>query len=105
MAFPEDVADWIAGEIDVIGLGTDASTEVTGGAYARLAPTYGAAAAGVADLTADLEFDGPANGGPVTHLRWYRTGGAFWFTAAVDVARSFNSDGRLDVSSAAIEVA
>lgn len=101
MAFIEDVVDWIAGEVSHIGLSTDGTTEVSGGGYEHLAPTYGAAADGSTDLAATLAFDGPANEGPVTHLIFKRAG-ATWVIRPADEGVSFNSDGRLDLTAAPI---
>lgn len=104
MAFIEDVVDWIAGEVSHIGLSADGTTEYAGTGYVHLAPTYGAAAAGTADLAATLAFDGGANDGPITHLIFKRAG-AEWVIRPVDTSASFNSDGRLDLTSAPISSA
>lgn len=103
MAFNEDVVDWITSEIVSIGLadGATAGDEITGNGYTPLAPTYGAAASGAADITATLEFDGPANAGPVTHLI-FRNASGVWVIRPAAVSKSFNSDGRLDVTSAEV---
>lgn len=103
MAFHDDVVDSVTADITHIGLLTssDPGDEITGDGYTRLAPTYAAASSGEADITATLEFDGPANEGPVTHLLFVRDN-------ADDVVRpaaspqSFNSDGRLDLVSAPV---
>jgi hypothetical protein len=100
VAFQDDVADLIAAEVSHIGLGTDATTEVTGGGYTHLVPTYAAASGGAANLTATLEFDGPALT-EVTHLL-YKRAGTLWQAVAVTTPQSFNSDGRLDVTSATV---
>jgi hypothetical protein len=104
MAFLEDVVDLITGEITHIGLSANGTTEYSGGSYAHKAPTYAAASAGAADITATLEFDGTANSGPITHLVFKRTGGA-WVFRPVTSSMSFNSDGRLDVTSAPVTAA
>ncbi|HTF53607.1 MAG TPA: hypothetical protein VK735_39695 [Pseudonocardia sp.] len=106
MAFLEDVIDKITPDIVSIGLadGPTAGDEITGGSYAALAPTYGAAAAGEADITATLEFSGPANGGPVTHLIWRKASGV-WVIRPATAPVSFNSDGRLDLTSAPVTAA
>lgn len=106
MAFIDDVADLVTGEITDISLheadpGTNGASEVSGGSYARLAPAYNASSGGTANLSATLEFDGPANGGPVTHIGFWR-GVTFWQGRSVSVSRSFNSDGRLNLSSAPV---
>jgi hypothetical protein len=100
MAFLDDVVDSITADITAIGLSEDGSTEYSGGSYAALAPSYGAAASGAADLSATLEFDGAANDGPVTHLIFKRAAGDV--IRPVDTSRSFNSDGRLDLTSALV---
>ena len=101
MAFLEDVIDLITGEISHIGLSDDGSTEYAGGSYAALVPTYASAAAGEADITGTLQFDGGANDGPITHLV-FKQAGAAWVVRPVDTPQSFNSDGRLDLTSAPV---
>lgn len=101
MAFIEDVVDWIAGEVSHIGLSADGTTEISGGGYVHLAPTYPAAAAGTTDLSATLAYDGPENLGPITHLIFKRAG-ANWVIRPVTTGASFNSDGRLDLTSAPV---
>ena len=104
MAFADDVADLIAAEVSHIGLGLDATTEVTGNGYSAQVPTYPAASGGSTDLSATLEFDGPVNSGPVTHL-FYKRAGTLWIAVEVDTPQSFNSDGRLNVTSAEVSSA
>lgn len=106
MAFLEDVVDDIAGQIVSIGLSTssDAADEITGGGYAAIDPNYGSASSGSVALPSTLEFDGPANAGPVTHVIIRRTGGV-WLTQALDSPVSFNSDGKLNVTTATISAA
>ncbi|HEV7651338.1 MAG TPA: hypothetical protein VGP26_24575 [Actinophytocola sp.] len=103
MAFNEDVVDWITGEIVSIGLadGATAGDEISGNGYAALAPTYGAASSGAADITGTLEFDGPANAGPITHLI-FRNAAGVWVIRPAASPVSFNSDGRLDLTSAEV---
>lgn len=103
MPVADDTADWIAGEINELGLEFE-GTEISGNGYARLEPTYGAATSGVADLDATLEFDGPENA-DVDAVRFYRPTDDLWFTRDLTAAAQFNSDGRLDLTSAPIEVA
>jgi len=103
MALIDDLALAAAAEVEAIGLATDSTTEVTGGSYTRLAPTYaGSASGGKVDITAALEFDGPANT-EVTHLIFETAGGDIFRPVATP--RSFNSDGRLNLTSAEITVA
>jgi hypothetical protein len=54
----------------------------------------------VAALTANLEFDGLDNDGPITHVGLWRSSGPaiFWVGLAATTPKSFNSDGRLDVA-------
>lgn len=104
MAFLEDVVDSIASEITAIGLSADGTTEYAGTGYAAQTPTYPAASAGATDISnGPLQFDGDANDGPITHLIYKRAAGDVFRT--VDASMSFNSDGRLDVSSAPITAA
>jgi len=101
MAFLDDVVDLITAQISHIGLSEDGVTEYSGGEYTHLVPSYAAASSGVADLTATLEFDGAANDGPITHLVFKRSG-SDWVYRALDSPVSFNSDGRLNVTSAEV---
>jgi hypothetical protein len=101
MAIHEDIVDLITDEISHIGLSDDGATEYSGGSYAHLVPTYAAASSGAADITGTLEFDGSANDGPITHLIFKRAGSA-WVIRPVGSSESFNSDGRLDVTSAEV---
>ena len=72
----------------------------------RLAPVYGAASGSAADLSATLNFTGPASG-VVSHLGvWTEsTGGTFRFAVALSGDLSFNAAGDLDLTSAEITVA
>lgn len=101
MAVEDDTADWIAGEITELGLEFE-GTEISGNGYARLTPTYPAASGGSTDLDSTLEFDGPANA-DVDAVIFARSGGA-WYTRSLASATSFNSDGKLNVTSAPIDV-
>lgn len=104
MAFQEDVVNWITSEVTFIGLSSDGATEITGGGYVPLAPIYAAAAAGAADITnGPLEFNGTALLN-ITHLIFKRgiAPGTIWVVRAVAVAKTFNSDGRLNVDSALV---
>ena len=107
MAFLDDVVDGLTAQIVKIGLSDDGATEYSGGSYGRLAPTYDASSSGAADLSATLEFDGTANDGPITHLIFYEDDGgeAVWVIRPVTSSASFNSDGRLDVTSAEVTAA
>lgn len=113
MAFIDDVIDLVTNEVTHIGLSEDGATEYSGGDYAALAPTYAAASSGSADLSATLEFDGAANDGPITHFILKRTSELWRFVLLatwdeqeqewVAAPVSFNSDGRLDLTSAKID--
>ena len=103
MAFLEDIVADTINDISHIGLGTSATTEVTGGGYAHKVPTYGTPAAGAADITTTLEFDGPV-GTNVTHV-FFKKGGSLWIARPVDAAKVFNADGRLDLTSAEVTAA
>jgi hypothetical protein len=96
MAFLDDVRDWIAGQVSHIGLGTNATTEVSGGGYAHIAVTY---TNGNLNNT-PLQFNGPA-GTTVTHLLFKRSG-SLWVARAVVTPQAFNTSGRLDVSASAV---
>jgi hypothetical protein len=101
MAFLDDVADLVASEVSHVGLadGPGAGDELSGNGYEHKVPSYGAASNGEADLTATLEFDGPANT-EVTHLIFKRAG-SFWVSRAIS-PENINSDGRIDVTSAKV---
>ena len=101
MAFIEDVIDWITSEVTHIGLSEDGASEYSGGDYAALAPTYGSAASGSVYLSAALVFDGVANDGPITHYVLKRRS-ELWRFVALGSPVAFNSDGRLDLTSAKI---
>ena len=94
----------ITDEITHIGLSTNGTTEISGGGYAHQAVTYDPASSGAADIAATLEFDGTANSGPVTHAILKRAGGA-WQFVELDSPVSFNSDGRLDITSGEVSAA
>ncbi len=104
MALIDDVADWISSQVTTISLHDNAGVEVSGGGYARLAPTYAPAAAGVTDLSSPLAYDGPS-GSQVTHYRLQRAAGAWSDLIPFQAAFSFNSDNRADVTSAPINLA
>jgi len=106
MSFVNDATNSITSQITNISLhtgnpGTTGTNEVSGGGYARRAPAYSTAASGSADLSTTLEYNGPANGGPVTFIGFWK-GSTFWQGRAVGTSRSFNSDGRLNLSSAPV---
>jgi len=96
-----------AGDIAAIGLSTTnvVGGEVTGGGYTRLAPTYDTSAGGeaAADLTSPLEFDGPA-GTVVTHAI-VQYADASTVVRALTASRTFNSDGRLNLTAATVTAA
>lgn len=60
-AFLNAAADAMGDLITHVGLVDDSGTELTGGSYARLAVTWGAASAGKIAPTGDLTFDVPAS--------------------------------------------
>lgn len=104
MAFLDDVTDFIADETTHIGLSKDGATEYSGGNYAAQPVTYDPASDGAADIAETLEFEGVPNDGPITHLIWKRSS-ENWVFRPVDTPANFNSDGRLNVTSAAIQSA
>ena len=101
MAVENDTADWVAGQVSELGLEFQ-GTEISGNGYSRLTPTYDPAAGGVADISSTLAFDGPENA-DVDAVRYIRDG-SVWFTRNLTEPEAFNSDGRIDLSSAPIEV-
>lgn len=104
MAVNDDVVNWITSEITTIGLadGATVGDEIAGGSYAPIAPAYStsSAGAGSADITAALEFSGPANAS-ITHAIFRRAAGV-WFILPLAAERTFNSDGRFDLTTAEI---
>lgn len=71
----------------------------------RLQPTYGAAAAGVAALSATLSFTGTGSAA-VSHLGVWtaQTAGTFRFAVALAGDTAFNAAGDLDLTAAPITV-
>jgi hypothetical protein len=69
----------------------------------RLQPAYGAAAGGVAALSATLSFTGPGSA-PVSHLGVWTlaTGGSFRFAVALAGDLAFNAAGDLDLTAAPV---
>lgn len=51
--------------------GTTGADELTGGSYARVAPSYDAPAAGTAALSGPVTFDGPGSLTTVTHVGFW----------------------------------
>lgn len=103
MAFLEDVVDLITAEISHIGLSANGSTEISGGGYSHVAATYNAAASGQATLQGTpLQFNGTPNSGPITHLIFKRAGASWVIRPVTGDPKNFNSDGRLDVTSATV---
>lgn len=103
MAIRDDIVDWITSEVDTIGLAIDddGPVEVSGNGYTRLAPDYSESDGGSADLEDPLEFDGPENAGPVAFFLLIRDN-AIWVAVPIDTPASFNSDGRIDLTSAPV---
>lgn len=104
MAVQDDVAAWIASEVDEVGL-LAGGVEIDGGGYARLAPSWTSPADGEVDLDGALEFGG-LPGQVVDAVGFWRSG-ALWFTRTVGVPvadRTFSAEGRLDLDRAPIAV-
>jgi len=107
MAALDSAVNAYAADIALIGLSTTnlVGGEVTGGGYGRLAPTFTTSSGGGAavDLTATLEFDGPS-GTVVTHaIVQYDDASTRVFPLAA--SKTFNSDNRLDLVTAAVTAA
>ncbi len=101
MAFVDDVAAQIAADVTRIGVSTTA--DETGQVGDPVQPTYGTPSGGAVDLAAPLQISGPANAGPVTHLVFHGADGVI-AVRPVGTPASFNSDGLIEVTSAAITV-
>jgi len=81
--------------------GTD--NEISGNGYARLAPSFSAPSDGVTNLSAPLEFDGPANQ-QVTHYGVW-AGATFLYSRLTNPSpANFNSDGRLNLNTVPVNV-
>jgi hypothetical protein len=107
MAALDSAVNAYAADIATIGLSTSSviGGEVTGGGYARIAPTYTTSSGGAAeaDLTATLEFDGPA-ATVVTHAIFVYDDASTRVVALASPV-TFNSDGRVDLTTAAVTAA
>ena len=107
MAALDSAVNAYAADIAAIGLSTSnvVGGEVTGGGYTRLAPTYDTSAGGEAsaDLSAALEFDGPA-GTEVTHAIVQYDDTSTVVRALADPV-TFNSDGRINLTAATVTAA
>lgn len=108
MAALDSAVNAYAADIALIGLSKSSTTagEVTGGGYTRLAPTYSTSSGGAAsaNLTGTLQFSGPANDGPITHIIVQFDDGST-VVRPVSAPASLNSDGRIDVTSAQVTAA
>lgn len=106
MSIHDDIVNFVTGDITHLGLltGPTVAEEISGGspAYSRLVPTYSAASAGSADLTAPLEFNGPADAGPITHILYVRTAPLEDVIRPVETPTSLNEDGRINIVSARV---
>lgn len=102
MAVEDDTIDWITSQVEALGL-EYLGTEISGGGYAQLVPSYAPAGGGTTDLESTLTFDGPADD-PVDAVRFIR-GGVVWFTRDLLEVTKFKTDGQLDLISAPINVA
>lgn len=105
VATRNDAVDAAVGPVTQLSLhtadpGTTGANELTAGTagYARVANTYGAAAAGEADIVGDAEFN-VSSGVTVTH--WGAWAGAtFRFGEALAASQAFASDGTYTLTSA-----
>lgn len=108
MTMLDHAVDGFTGAVVSIGLATgpDATDEITGGGYTPLAPAYDPAASNSADIGAVLEFAGPPNAGPVTHIIFRDAGGipADGIRPVVAPA-SFNAAGQLNLTAAVVAAA
>lgn len=99
-------ADATAGLVDNVSLhssdpGSTGSDEVSGGGYARLAPTYGSASGGVADITSTLEFSTPAEQA-VSHIGFWNGSTFIGGFARTGGDATANAAGEYNVTSAPI---
>lgn len=100
-----DACDAAVGPVTHVSLhtaspGTTGANELTAGTagYARIAKTYGAASATVADIVSAAVFDVSA-GVTVTHWGAWASG-TFRFGEALAVSQAFSSDGEYTLTSA-----
>jgi len=76
--------------------GTDGSNEVTGGSYARVAVTWGAASGGVKSNSAQLVFNVPA-GTTITHVGGW-DGSTFRGGGALSAPQEFATSGTYTIA-------
>jgi hypothetical protein len=98
-------ADGAAGTITEVSLhsgdpGTTGASEISGGSYARLAPSYAAASADQAELSSSLAFS-VAAGTSVAY--WGAWAGSTFVAGAATTAATFTADGTYTLSSAPVQ--
>jgi len=94
--------DAALGDVTAMGIhtadpGTGADNEVTGGGYARQAPSFSAGSGGVATLDAAVNFDGPASEDALFYTLW--AGATRYAKGAITGDTAFNADGKFRVLS------
>lgn len=99
------LADTLKGRFGLLSIhsadpGTTGANEVSGGTYARLAPSYGAAAAGTADLSASLTFNMPAGSSAAYWGAWSADGLTFRGSRPLSAVENFTDAGSYELTSA-----
>lgn len=94
----EKMLDTITPDIDAVGVhtadpGTADDNEVSGNGYARLDPTFAAADGDEVALSANLEFDGPADT-DVWGVTWWAGANRYGKAEVVSGTPNFDSQGK-----------
>jgi hypothetical protein len=77
--------------------GTGATNEVTGGGYARKAPSFTTASGGSASLAANIDFEGPASTDALWYTLW--AGSTRYAKGQITGVTTFNADGKFRILS------
>ena len=79
---------------------TDGSNEVSGGSYARKAPSWASAASGSVATDANIVFDVPGST-TITHLGYWSasTSGTFYGSRALDTSQTYATAGTYTIAS------
>jgi hypothetical protein len=98
-------ADGAAGTITEVSLhsgdpGTTGASEISGGSYVRLNPSYGSASSDVADLSQSLVFNS-ASGTTVSY--WGAWAGSTFVGGGSCTSATFSADGTYTLTSAPVQ--
>lgn len=101
-------ANGIAGAVTQLSLhsgdpgSSGTSNELSGGNYTRENASYNPASGGTADLSASVEFGGPASSTQVQYLGFWASGPTFLGSVALSSAKTLTSDDTLTITAAPI---